>query len=286
MMMMTMLQCPGMASRKLRIEGEERVPFFAWNAKKKKKNAPKGSEPCEKTPVFSNSSFSERNDRTVCAAVWDVTARAKTLSSIHTIAAEDSARPVGTSLTGRDISVAVINLVGFHAYAATTPAARIVRDHEAVVAYVHEAARRCGGVLDTFAGDKFWVSFNATSRCDEHASRRRCLPARWRGRSTRRRRPWPLGNASPMLSMEAMLQRRRTQYLRQRGAMPAPSQRLLLGGAVAGGATAGVATGKAFVGTGNCAHPATLRCREPRPEGGRVGAFSRPLPRLRCDGWG
>eukprot|EP00388_Colpodella_angusta_P046898 GDKK01071013.1.p1 GENE.GDKK01071013.1~~GDKK01071013.1.p1 ORF type:complete len:518 (-),score=27.92 GDKK01071013.1:235-1674(-) len=71
------------------------------------------------------------------------------------------------TLVDRHISVAVVNLVGFHQYVAATPSNRVAKDHECMVSYIHEAAKKCGGVLDTFSGDKFWVSFNATTDCDE-----------------------------------------------------------------------------------------------------------------------
>lgn len=69
------------------------------------------------------------------------------------------------TLVDRDVSVVVVNIVAFHQYALVTHGADLARQHEVIVNYVHSAAAKCGGVLDTFNGDKMWVSFNATSRC-------------------------------------------------------------------------------------------------------------------------
>eukprot|EP00742_Colponemidia_sp_Colp-10_P018194 GILJ01021000.1.p1 GENE.GILJ01021000.1~~GILJ01021000.1.p1 ORF type:complete len:816 (+),score=102.33 GILJ01021000.1:57-2450(+) len=78
-------------------------------------------------------------------------------------------------LIDRDISVAVVNIVGFHAYAQVTHGADLTKHHEALVAYIHLAASKCGGVLETFSGDKFWVSFNATTKCDLSAVAAACF---------------------------------------------------------------------------------------------------------------
>eukprot|EP00742_Colponemidia_sp_Colp-10_P014717 GILJ01016751.1.p1 GENE.GILJ01016751.1~~GILJ01016751.1.p1 ORF type:complete len:644 (-),score=87.50 GILJ01016751.1:568-2457(-) len=73
-------------------------------------------------------------------------------------------------LVDRDISVAVVNIVAFHSFAMNTECSSdVLRHHEAAVAFIQSVATRCGGVLDTFNGDKFWVSFNATSKCDSSA---------------------------------------------------------------------------------------------------------------------
>ena len=154
------------------------------------------------------------------------------------------------SLSGKYISVAVINLVGFHAYAATTPAARIVRDHEAVVAYIHEAARRCGGVLDTFAGDKFWVSFNATSRCAEHALAATLFACEVAGAINKEAAAHHRYLASQqtgggIAEAKGGGEGGGNSSQQQRQQQRAPKFRF---SAALGGATAGVTTGKAFVG--------------------------------------
>ena len=74
-----------------------------------------------------------------------------------------------STLIDRDVSVACVNIVAFHSYALVTHGAELAKQHEVIVQIIHETARRCGGVLDTFSGDKFWVSFNATSRCVKSA---------------------------------------------------------------------------------------------------------------------
>eukprot|EP00742_Colponemidia_sp_Colp-10_P012780 GILJ01014385.1.p1 GENE.GILJ01014385.1~~GILJ01014385.1.p1 ORF type:complete len:642 (+),score=80.98 GILJ01014385.1:228-2153(+) len=70
-------------------------------------------------------------------------------------------------LVERNITVALINLTGFHNYVFSTPTSKVIKEHEYFVNYLHEVAKRCGGVLDTFNGDKFWVSFNAATVCND-----------------------------------------------------------------------------------------------------------------------
>ena len=68
-------------------------------------------------------------------------------------------------LVDRDITVVHINILQFHTYAQMTHGRTITEEHETIVNFIYTAARRCGGNLDNFIGDKFWISFNATSKC-------------------------------------------------------------------------------------------------------------------------
>lgn len=70
-------------------------------------------------------------------------------------------------LVERDVSVVVVNIVAFHQYVAYTNGKDISRDHEVVVSFIRKVAQKYDGVLDTFNGDKFWVSFNAIAKCSE-----------------------------------------------------------------------------------------------------------------------
>lgn len=70
-------------------------------------------------------------------------------------------------LSKRNIGIAAINITEFHQFVLNNPASKVVKDHELFVAYIHEVAKRYGGVLDTFNGDKFWVSFNASTLCED-----------------------------------------------------------------------------------------------------------------------
>ena len=137
-------------------------------------------------------------------------------------------------LVDRDVGVAVINIVGFHQYAQATHGADVTRDHAALVAYIHEVARRCGGVLDTFAGDKFWVSFNATSKCAQWAVAATCFA--WEVVTT--------VNKEAVAAQTAHAD----AYRRRRNNSPCadlPPARFY---AALRGVTAGVACGRAFVG--------------------------------------
>ena len=78
-------------------------------------------------------------------------------------------------LVDRDVSVAVVNIVQFHRYVLRHHGTEITREHAEVVRLVHATARRCGGVLETFMGDRFIVSFNATSKCTHHAVAATCF---------------------------------------------------------------------------------------------------------------
>eukprot|EP00742_Colponemidia_sp_Colp-10_P021754 GILJ01025566.1.p1 GENE.GILJ01025566.1~~GILJ01025566.1.p1 ORF type:complete len:478 (+),score=54.20 GILJ01025566.1:542-1975(+) len=89
-----------------------------------------------------------------------------------TTAGETTAVPPPISYTEnglvqRNLSVVVINILGLHQYVQATPLEQVVKEHEAFVSYLHEAAKRFGGALDNFNGDKFWVSFNATVPCED-----------------------------------------------------------------------------------------------------------------------
>ena len=74
-----------------------------------------------------------------------------------------------SSLIDRDVTVVSFNLVQFHDYARATHGETLTREHGALINFIHSRARRCGGSLETFSGDRFLVSFDATSRCDDAA---------------------------------------------------------------------------------------------------------------------
>eukprot|EP00744_Colponema_vietnamica_P003075 GILI01004757.1.p1 GENE.GILI01004757.1~~GILI01004757.1.p1 ORF type:complete len:1051 (+),score=208.51 GILI01004757.1:100-3252(+) len=68
-------------------------------------------------------------------------------------------------LVDRDITVVHINIVHFHYYARCHPGVTVSRDYQDYISFIHKEARRHGGILESFSGDKVWVSFNASSKC-------------------------------------------------------------------------------------------------------------------------
>lgn len=78
-------------------------------------------------------------------------------------------------LVDRDVSIAVVNIVQFHRYVLRHHGTDVTRGHAEVVKLVHAAARRCGGILEHFSGDRFLVSFNATSKCAHHQVAAACF---------------------------------------------------------------------------------------------------------------
>lgn len=138
------------------------------------------------------------------------------------------------ALVDRDISVAVVNIVGFHQYAVVTHGADVTKHVEVFVAYIHAAAAKCGGVLDTFSGDKFWVSFNATAKCIGSAVAAACFGLE----------VTTTVNAEAAIAVEALNEEYRKRMNNEQLAKTfKPRFRCALKGV-----TVGVATGRAFVG--------------------------------------
>ena len=71
--------------------------------------------------------------------------------------------------TVRLVSVAALNVVGFHAAALRDGALRLGNIAEALTALVAAAATEERGVVDSFHGDHFLLTFNAASSCATHA---------------------------------------------------------------------------------------------------------------------
>eukprot|EP00744_Colponema_vietnamica_P003518 GILI01005382.1.p1 GENE.GILI01005382.1~~GILI01005382.1.p1 ORF type:complete len:1006 (+),score=155.15 GILI01005382.1:269-3019(+) len=71
-------------------------------------------------------------------------------------------------LVDRDITVVHINIVSFHKYCRVTHGKQLAQEHEVIVNLLYNTAKKCGGVMDTFSGDKFYFTFNAASRCINH----------------------------------------------------------------------------------------------------------------------
>jgi len=78
-------------------------------------------------------------------------------------------------LVDRDVSVVIVNLVQFHRYVLSNHSPTIMKDHEAMLRLIHSTARKCGGVLENFLGDHFWISFNATTKCQYHSVAATCF---------------------------------------------------------------------------------------------------------------
>eukprot|EP00744_Colponema_vietnamica_P014455 GILI01020237.1.p1 GENE.GILI01020237.1~~GILI01020237.1.p1 ORF type:complete len:946 (+),score=123.23 GILI01020237.1:110-2947(+) len=71
-------------------------------------------------------------------------------------------------LVDRDITVAHINILAFHMYARRSHGPKISADYAEFITFLNTEAKRFGGVLESFSGDKFWISFNATTKCSNH----------------------------------------------------------------------------------------------------------------------
>eukprot|EP00744_Colponema_vietnamica_P005029 GILI01007416.1.p1 GENE.GILI01007416.1~~GILI01007416.1.p1 ORF type:complete len:818 (+),score=128.77 GILI01007416.1:206-2455(+) len=71
-------------------------------------------------------------------------------------------------LIDRDITVVHLNLIGFHQYARRRHPTTISSDYSEFITYINTEVKHYGGVLESFSGDKMWVSFNATSKCVQH----------------------------------------------------------------------------------------------------------------------
>lgn len=71
-------------------------------------------------------------------------------------------------LVERNVAVALINICGFHSYIFRTSTANVINEHATFVSFLYEVAKRHGGNLESFSGDKFYVSFNASSHCEGH----------------------------------------------------------------------------------------------------------------------
>eukprot|EP00742_Colponemidia_sp_Colp-10_P013973 GILJ01015819.1.p1 GENE.GILJ01015819.1~~GILJ01015819.1.p1 ORF type:complete len:900 (-),score=103.78 GILJ01015819.1:412-3111(-) len=71
-------------------------------------------------------------------------------------------------LIDRFITVVHLNIISFHTYARRRHPTTISTDYAEFITYLNAEAKRFGGVLEHFSGDKFWVSFNATSKCVKH----------------------------------------------------------------------------------------------------------------------
>ena len=82
-----------------------------------------------------------------------------------------STRPIffsDSSLIDRYITAVHLNVAMFHQYARLRHPTAIAAEYAAFVTFLQREVRRFGGVLESFHGDKLWVSFNATSKCDHH----------------------------------------------------------------------------------------------------------------------
>eukprot|EP00742_Colponemidia_sp_Colp-10_P017086 GILJ01019627.1.p1 GENE.GILJ01019627.1~~GILJ01019627.1.p1 ORF type:complete len:680 (-),score=53.07 GILJ01019627.1:420-2459(-) len=139
-------------------------------------------------------------------------------------------------LTDREVSIAIVNIVQFHRYTQGKLKAEITKEHADVVKLVYSTARRCGGVLETFMGDKFYVSFNSTSKCQHHAVAATCFAL----------------EVSNVINKEALAAQHRT--VTRKGTSDAPAGLPPLGrikslfSAAPCGVTCGVSTGHALVG--------------------------------------
>eukprot|EP00388_Colpodella_angusta_P029972 GDKK01018198.1.p1 GENE.GDKK01018198.1~~GDKK01018198.1.p1 ORF type:complete len:372 (-),score=18.35 GDKK01018198.1:337-1452(-) len=71
-------------------------------------------------------------------------------------------------LIDRDITVVHLNFISFHQYARRRHPTTISSDYAEFITYINAEVKRFGGVLESFFGDKIWVSFNATSKCVRH----------------------------------------------------------------------------------------------------------------------
>lgn len=126
---------------------------------KKSNNVPETGHVCS-VPIGSNLTT---DDGVSIMAPSEFAANLLARRSLHA----DKGGPAGHKLVERNVTIAVVNIVDFHSFAWETECtAEVLKHHEAAVAFIQSAASRCGGVLDTFNGDKFWVSFNATTKCE------------------------------------------------------------------------------------------------------------------------
>lgn len=76
---------------------------------------------------------------------------------------------VDSSLVDRDITIVHMNIIHFHMYARRQHPMTLSTEYAEFITYIKGEVKRFGGVLESFFGDKFWISFNATSKCDHHA---------------------------------------------------------------------------------------------------------------------
>jgi class 3 adenylate cyclase len=79
-------------------------------------------------------------------------------------------QPAGVT-TVRLVSVAALNVVGFHAAALRDGAVRLGNIAEALTALIAAAAMEERGVVDSFHGDHFLLTFNAAASCATHTIR-------------------------------------------------------------------------------------------------------------------
>jgi class 3 adenylate cyclase len=73
--------------------------------------------------------------------------------------------------TVRLVTAVAVNIVGFHAATLRDGASRLGNVTEALTAVVVAAAAQERGVVDSFHGDHFFLTFNAASSCATHAIR-------------------------------------------------------------------------------------------------------------------
>eukprot|EP00744_Colponema_vietnamica_P019077 GILI01026971.1.p1 GENE.GILI01026971.1~~GILI01026971.1.p1 ORF type:complete len:470 (-),score=53.72 GILI01026971.1:121-1422(-) len=71
-------------------------------------------------------------------------------------------------LVDREITVVHLNIFRFHKFDLKRPPAELGKDFAEYITFIGSEAKRFGGVLEHFMGDRIWVSFNATSKCDKH----------------------------------------------------------------------------------------------------------------------
>lgn len=141
-------------------------------------------------------------------------------------------------LVDRDITIVHINIVNFHKYCRVTHGKDLKHEHETLVTLIYNVARRCGGVLDTFSGDKFFISFNAASKCLDHPVAALCFAH----------------EVSSIVTKDAIwgARRRRIEQQCRVNNIPIPPDSKAFPQhvykAAPFGLTCGVATGRAFVG--------------------------------------
>eukprot|EP01060_Flectonema_neradi_P012480 TRINITY_DN19292_c0_g1_i1.p1 TRINITY_DN19292_c0_g1~~TRINITY_DN19292_c0_g1_i1.p1 ORF type:complete len:1622 (+),score=353.26 TRINITY_DN19292_c0_g1_i1:38-4867(+) len=94
------------------------------------------------------------------------TASGMTRSSVKNIEFADARVGTQVSLTSKRVSIAVVNVTGFH----SIPDTHQLQTHQEYLTGVLTEANNLKGVPDTFVGDKILLSFNAVRPCAGHRS--------------------------------------------------------------------------------------------------------------------